>query len=408
MNQAKGHQTMPKKNQQPEIIEGQIVDDTAPFNADYPKSALTGLMVIESNLPAAPVTLGEAANEYAAAGVFADYLSRTAENTKRRQRNDLSLFALFLECANAAASGQPIKNCFETISGRLKTPEAVKAGEYLQSDPAAWGQDGVIAGGITWGLVQEFRNWMKDEGYAIGSVNVRLATIKAYSKLAAKAGVISKTDQLLIADVKGYASKESKRINEGREVTRVGFKKADHTKISKEQADQLKQHPDSPQGRRDAVLMCLLLDHGLRCGEVALLQVSHFNLKDGTMTFYRPKVDKTQTHQLTPDTLKALRAYFNSGDATPTGYLLRGSRKGGKLTEAGMSERAITARVKELGEQIGIDTLSAHDLRHYWATRASRQGTDPFALQEAGGWASLEMPRRYVDAARIANAGVKL
>lgn len=392
---------MPKKNQQPEIIEGEIMDDTTPFNTDYPKSALTGLMVIEPNLPAEPLSIGEAANQYAAAGVFADYLSRTAPNTLRRQRNDLSLFALFLECANAAASGQPVDSCFDSISHRLQTPIAIEAGERMQHDAAAWG-------GVTWGLVEMFRNWMVTAGYAIGSVNVRLATIKAYSKLVSKAGVISKTEQLLIADVKGYATKESKRIDDNRATTRVGDKKAEHTKISKEQADQLKEQPDTPQGRRDAVLMCLLLDHGLRCGEVALLQVSHFNLKDGTMTFYRPKVDKTQIHQLTPATLKALRAYFNAGDAAATGYLLRGSRKGGKLTEAGMSERAITARVRELGEQIGIDTLSAHDLRHYWATRASRQGTDPFALQEAGGWASLEMPRRYVDAARIANAGVKL
>jgi integrase len=52
--------------------------------------------------------------------------------------------------------------------------------------------------------------------------------------------------------------------------------------------------------------------------------------------------------------------------------------------------------------------LSAHDGRHSWATKAVRSGTDPFALQEAGGWNSLAMPRRYVEAARIANEGVKL
>lgn len=389
---------MPKKNPQPDIIEGQIIDET-------PAAAL---VVYNQHLPAAPITLGEAANQYAAAGVFADYLSRTAENTKRRQRNDLSLFALFLECATAAALGQSVDNCFDSISHRLQTTAATEAGERMQQDAAAWGQNGITDGGVTWGLVEMFRNWMVQAGYAIGSVNVRLATIKAYSKLASKAGVITKTDQLLIADVKGYATKETKRINEGREVTRVGIKKADHTRLTKEQADQLKQQPDTPQGRRDAVLMSLLLDHGLRCGEVALLQVNHFNLSEGTMTFYRPKVDKTQIHQLTPDTLKALRAYFSSGDATPVGRLLRGSRKGGHLTESGMTERAITARVRELGGQIDVAILSAHDCRHYWATRASRQGTDPFALQEAGGWASLEMPRRYVDAARIANAGVKL
>jgi hypothetical protein len=39
---------------------------------------------------------------------------------------------------------------------------------------------------------------------------------------------------------------------------------------------------------------------------------------------------------------------------------------------------------------------------------AARNGTDPFALQEAGGWNSLTMPCRYVEAANLANEGVKL
>jgi len=73
-----------------------------------------------------------------------------------------------------------------------------------------------------------------------------------------------------------------------------------------------------------------------------------------------------------------------------------------------MSERGVTARVRLLGERLGISGLSAHDCRHYWATSAARNGTDPFALQEAGGWSSLAMPRRYVEDNDIANEGVKL
>jgi site-specific recombinase XerC len=47
-----------------------------------------------------------------------------------------------------------------------------------------------------------------------------------------------------------------------------------------------------------------------------------------------------------------------------------------------MSERAITKRVAYLGARLGIKGLSAHDLRHSWAIRASRAKTDAFALQE--------------------------
>jgi integrase len=53
--------------------------------------------------------------------------------------------------------------------------------------------------------------------------------------------------------------------------------------------------------------MCLLLDHGLRCGEVALLEVTHDDLKAGELRFYRPKVDKVQIHRLTADAKHALQ-----------------------------------------------------------------------------------------------------
>jgi integrase len=224
--------------------------------------------------------------------------------------------------------------------------------------------------------------------------------------------VISTDEYALIRAVEGYRLKEGKRVDEKRAEagveTRQGAKKATAVHISHDQARALKSQPDTPQGRRDAVLMCLLLDHGLRCGEVALLKVRHVDLKAGQLKFYRPKVDKEQTHNLSRDTLAALKAWFDSGDAPilKDAPLLRGSRKGGHLLNGGMSERAITARVADLGKVLKLENLSAHDCRHYWATKHAERGVDPFRLQEAGGWNSLTMPRRYVEAARIANEGM--
>lgn len=324
---------------------------------------------------------GQIANTHAAAGVFDAYTERQADNTIRRQRADIAVFADFL-----------------CIAGIPECPTA----DQLMTVPAAWS-------GVSWGMVEAFKQWMVGAGYAVGSVNVRLSTVKTYARLSMKAGVLTVTDLALIKAVEGYSRKEGKRVDERRQQTRKGNKKAASVTLTKEQADSLKAQPDdTPQGRRDAVIMALLLDHGLRVGELAALEVSAFNLKDRTMRFYRQKVDKFQTHKLTDDSLAALRAWLNSGDAPAIGPLLRGSRKGGKLTTAGMNERSLTERVRVLGEEVGVTGLSAHDCRHYWATRAARQGTDPFALQEAGGWSSLAMPRRYVDAAKIANEGVRL
>jgi len=209
--------------------------------------------------------------------------------------------------------------------------------------------------------------------------------------------------------VQGYSHKERVRIDEKRAAedlpTRLGDKKERAVRLTAEMAHQLKTRPNTPQGRRDALLMALLLDHGLRVGEVAGLQVSDVDLEAGLLRFYRPKVAKVQTHLLSPDTLAALEAWFACGDARAEGALLRGSWRNGELTDSGMSGRAITARVRVLGAALGIQRLSAHDCRHYWATRAARHGIDAFRLQEAGGWSSLSMPRRYIEDAAIANEG---
>ena len=71
-----------------------------------------------------------------------------------------------------------------------------------------------------------------------------------------------------------------------------------------------------------------------------------------------------------------------------------------------MSERAITQRVADLGKAVGIEGLSAHDCRHYWATSAARNGTAIDRLMQGGGWTSAAMPLRYIEAAAIANEGV--
>lgn len=327
---------------------------------------------------------GQQANRHASAHVFQDYRQRIAANTLRRQDTDLALLESFLRAANLYVCN-------------------------LNTGAECWH-------GITWGIVAAFVQWQLGKGYAVGSINVRLATIKRYAELAHQAGVISAEEHALIKTVKGYGFKQAKKVDEKRETKRLGDKKAEATKITKEQADLLKfplfsiktRLPllDTPQRRRDALLMCLLLDHGLRCGEIAALEVTAFDLKAKVFKFHRPKVDKIQTHKMTGETLLAATLYLKR-DAPLAGKLLLGSRKGGALGGA-MSERAINKRVEILGKAIGVQHLSPHDLRHYWATRAATMGTSPFDLQDAGGWNSLAMPRRYVDHAKIANEGVKL
>ena len=332
--------------------------------------------------------MGEAANEAAAANAFADYVRRKAKNTRIAQLGDLVIFSTYLQ---SIAPGAPMPS-----------------GEALQSTGEVWH-------GVTWGMVAGFVEWMIGEGYALGTVNRALSTVKTYAKLAAKAGAVTPHELALIRVVTGYGGTEGKRRDEERTengtVTRRGAKKAAHVHITTAQAKTLKTQPDTQQGRRDALLMALLLDHGLRESEVALIEVSGVDLAAGTFTFYRPKVDRQDTQRMTPATRRAMAAWFASGDAPAMGPILRGSRKGGALTDVPMSLSAIRQRVCDLGKAIDLLGLSPHDCRHFWATAMGRMvkagKLDLFTFQEMGGWASLTMPRRYVEWASVSNEGVE-
>ena len=321
-----------------------------------------------------PVSIGAIANAYAEAQTFPTYQERLARYTVRRQKSELSTFARYL-----TAAGLP------------------RSTEELHTSPAAWSD-------MTHGLVDGFVRYLLQQGYAIGSVNLHLSTVKVYCTLAARAGCLSVQEVALIRMQQGFSHRQGLNVDEKREKSRRGHKKAEPILVSLEQADQLKGQPDTPQGRRDAFLMCLLLDHGLRCSELATLLITDVSADTGLLHFYRKKVDKQQIHELTPDTRLSLQRYLEV--AEPSHHLFMGSRKGGQLVGR-MSERAITARVGCLCERVGVEGASAHDGRHAWATFAVAAGTDIKALQDAGGWNSPVMPLRYAASASIANRGVK-
>jgi integrase len=321
-------------------------------------------------------SVGAVANHYAANAVFADYANRKAGNTLRAQLQDLAAFAEYLGAVGVAVD--PIA---------------------LQTAPSAWM-------GITWGIVKGFAQWGISAGFSVTTINRRLSTVKVYAKLANQAGCIDDSEYMRVRGVSGYSRPESKRIDSRREVSRQSNKKASATRISEAQARQLKAQPDSPQGRRDALMMALLLDHGLRAGEVVALTVDSFDLRGGFVYVDRPKVGiEDHKHKMSADTLIALRNWIDSGDCPAAGPILRGSRKGGALTGQGVSAISLTKRVADLGNQIGIAGLSAHDCRHFWASFWADK-VSVLRLQEAGGWASLEMPRRYVARAAVANEGM--
>ena len=341
------------------------------------------LATVSNNSLAIFEQMGQQANRAAEMHAFEEWKTRRAINTIKRAERELMDFSIFLaEIQNA----EPLQ---------------------LFTDPNAWQ-------GITWGLVKAFIQDMLKNGYAIGTVNLHLSTIKTFAKLATAAGVLSTEELAMIQIVAGYSHKEGGRIDDKRETadisTRRGYKKADFTALSSVQAAQIKAQPETAtaQGKRDLVILTIFLGLGLRVGELAALTADNFDLDAGTITFYREKVSKTQTHELPAETLAAVREYLATDHQGGNLALLRGSQRGGNLGKYGMSVQAISDRVRFYGRAIGIVNLSAHDLRHSWATLAAKAGTDLNNLMSAGGWASYAMPMRYIESSKIANEGVNL
>lgn len=211
---------------------------------------------------------GILADQFTASSTFLRYQERQAPNTLRRHQADLALFTTYLQAIPGLAQ---IGNLYD--------------------DPSSWV-------GMSKGLVEGFVQWQLGQGYAVRSINARLSTVRLYCKLAQGAGTLDENQAAMIRTVTGYRGREMGRIDEKREVRRIGAKKAQWTSLSLEQAHALVDQPDTPQGRRDRLLACLLLYHGLRCSEVAQLQVESFDLTKGVMSFEQPKTGKRLRHQL--------------------------------------------------------------------------------------------------------------
>ncbi len=345
--------------------------------------------------------------------IFIDFRQRRSAQTLRTHTAALLLWISYLDSIGAATeiasqaadwaadyfAAADLQKLDEYAKEQNETIGLVFAAQFCQSEPAAWQ-------GVSWGLVEGFVKWLLNQGYSISSVNNRLASIRVYVRLAAKAGVIPPAEHALIREVRGYGQTEGKRIDEKRPYTRIGHKKETAIVLTAQQARQLKYtHPPTPQGVRDRLMICLLLDLGLRASELAGLKVSDF-AEPNTVVVYRQKTDTTDRMVLSTDIRQALADY--EPYLRQQGILLRGSRKGGKLTDDVMSVRAIGSRIKTLGRDIlDIWELSPHDLRHTWATQAAKR-SNPFVLRDAGGWTNMQTPSRYVERAKTVNEGIEL
>jgi integrase len=330
------------------------------------------------------VSAASAADQASRTDAFARYHSERTENTRSAQKAALACFSTYLAAA-----------------GVQRTAAA------LYGDAEAWR-------GMSHGLLKGFRQWMLQQGYRIGTINTRLAILRQYCRLVNETGMIEDSDLELLLSIKGYSTKTGRNLDADRVrqqlPTSKSAKKATPTPVSTSQGLRLKTTTTHPTRRRrsqqdqgletrDALLMGLFIELALRVSEVVELNIEHFDLEQGTVTVYRGKTDETQVHQLKKHTRLAAEDYLAATERR-SGPIFLGYR-GQRITRYGLYDR-----VRLLGEQLSIDHLSPHDLRHYWTYDALGNGTPVDRVQSGGNWKSPTMVLKYARRAAIANEGV--
>lgn len=321
----------------------------------------------------------QAADSAAARRAFERYRSSQSAQTQRRHLADLACFARFLVEVEAVALPADLVDQPDQVEQFVR-----ELGARLATSPAAWT-------GVTHGLVEAFVLWQLKASYAIGTVNVRLATVHVYAGLAVQADVLSVETHAQIALVKAIRPRQGRRIDQARETTRVGAKKSAPTAITLEQFDQLVELAAA--NPRDVLIVQLLGELGLRVSELAALTAKSFDLKRRTVAIYRSKVDLGQKLGLSEEAAVAVETRIAS--CTPGEDLFP-------------QVRTINKILARLGKAVGLERLSAHDFRHAWATWAAEAGTPLDRLKRGGGWSNYQTPLNYINESEVANEGVVL
>jgi integrase len=283
-------------------------------------------------------------------------------------------------------------------------------GLYPESDPApdlagnpfAWRD-------TTAGIVMGFREWLLKLGYASGSIGVHLSCIRTYCAISASAGAIDERDALRISILRASSGMRAKRRDKNREVKRRGHKKENWIRLTRADVDRIMtvEFPNEAETARARMIVMILDELGIRVGELANLTVS--DLDGDILHVYREKTDLNQLLRCSPALVTSIQTWLVH-DPDRMGHLVKHLGQDGTVGSKcdGLSIRRIQQIIEDLGTAAGIQGhLSPHDLRHNWATRAGKHN-DIHILMQAGGWSSIAMPLRYMDADKIANDQLKM
>jgi integrase/recombinase XerD len=239
---------------------------------------------------------------------------------------------------------------------------------------SARGAAGLPEAGIT--LLREYLGWLAQRGLAASSRARALAAVRAFYRFLLLEGRIGQDPTEYLEAPRGW--KKLPRYLSGEEVER------------------LLAHPDTGtrMGLRDALLLALLYDCGLRVSELAALRLEQLDLESWLIRVLG-KGDKERFVPFGEEARAAILGYLTrsrglSPRADGNSHLFPGAR-GGHLTR----QRAWQIVKSHLVGAGVVRSVSPHTLRHSFATHLLDNGADLRAVQLLLGHADISTTQIY-------------
>ena len=151
-------------------------------------------------------------------------------------------------------------------------------------------------------------------------------------------------------------------------------------------------HRRRPTAKRNMALILLLLDTGVRLGELSRLQMADVRLdtREILVNAYDTGLkSRSRVIPISPRTANALWIYLNAGINRPGSQVL-----------FDLNTRSVHKLLLQLGKSAGVPNTRAHRFRHTFAIQYLRNNGDVFSLQRILGHNSLDMVNRYLKLAQ--------
>ncbi len=231
------------------------------------------------------------------------------------------------------------------------------------------------------------------DGLAPSTINVRLSAVRKLVAEARASGMLGVDEAARLTDVP----------NIRQQGTRLG------NWLTREQAKELLAVPDrsTPKGKRDYVILALLVGCALRRQELATFDVQTIQMREGrwVLADLVGKGRRVRTVAV-PLWVKQAINVWQTAAGIEEGRLLRSIRKGGKRVGEALSDWAVWDVVQQSAHGIAIERFGAHDLRRTCAKLCRKAGGDLEQIKFLLGHSSIQTTQRYLGSQQdIAVAG---